>query len=103
MIVSTGTPKERIPDSLDITFWLCERYPSLRPREYAGEIDRLLRELHAINFFSLTFRNKAARAKAMEGGIIDRINEPGISARYKKALEYKLEVYVLSAPSARLP
>ncbi|OAP65631.1 hypothetical protein AYL99_01603 [Fonsecaea erecta] len=92
VLLSPGFLEKPIADSLDITFWLCERYPSLRPSEYANEINRLLRNLHAINFFTLSMRNRPQRAEMQEAAILAKMNTPDLSARHKKALEYKLTV-----------
>jgi glutathione S-transferase len=47
-----GTP---IADSLEITWYIADRYPSLAPAEHKEDIDHLLRDLHALNYFSLSF------------------------------------------------
>ncbi|KIX94961.1 uncharacterized protein Z520_09271 [Fonsecaea multimorphosa CBS 102226] len=92
VLLCPGLLEKPITDSLDITFWLCERHPGLRPPEYAGDINRLLRDLHAINFFSLSMRRNPQRAEMQEAKILAQMNKPDISARHKKALEYKLTV-----------
>ncbi|KIW89620.1 uncharacterized protein Z519_09776 [Cladophialophora bantiana CBS 173.52] len=92
VLESKGYLGKPITDSLEITLWLCERHPDLRPPEYADDINRLLRNLHAINFFTLSMRNRPQRAELLEGAILAKMNTPGLSARHKKALEYKLTV-----------
>ncbi|OCT52822.1 hypothetical protein CLCR_10613 [Cladophialophora carrionii] len=92
VLLSPGFLDRPITDSLDITLWLCERYPDLRPLEHAEEINSLLRNLHVINFFSLSMRNRPQRASTQEQAIHAQLNVPGLSDRHKKALEYKLEV-----------
>ncbi|KAH0846028.1 hypothetical protein FOPE_12242 [Fonsecaea pedrosoi] len=89
---SPGFFEKPMTDSLDITLWLCERHPDLRPAEYADDINRLLRDLHAINFFTLSMRNRPQRAEMLEGTILARLDAPDLSDRHKKALEYKLTV-----------
>ncbi|KIW27738.1 uncharacterized protein PV07_07448 [Cladophialophora immunda] len=92
VLLSPGLLEKPITDSLDITLWLCERHPDLRPSEYADDINRLLRDLHAINFFTLSMRNRPQRAELLEGAIRAKMDTPDLSARHKKALEYKLTV-----------
>lgn len=89
---SPGYFEKPITDSLDITFWLCNRYPALRPAQHAAEVTRLLKALHAINFFSLSMRSVPERATIMQGMIKDKMSASGISEKYRKALEYKMEV-----------
>ncbi|EXJ60371.1 hypothetical protein A1O7_04523 [Cladophialophora yegresii CBS 114405] len=92
VLLSPGFLDRPITDSLEITLWLCERYPELRPAEHAEEIENLLRKLHAINFFSISMRDCPQRASMQEQAIQAQMNVPGLSDRHKKALEYKLGV-----------
>jgi glutathione S-transferase len=92
VLLSPGFLQKPISDSLDITFWVCERHPDLRPSEHAEYINSVLQELHAINFFTLSMRNVPERANMMEQSIQDKINAPELSERHRKALEYKLTV-----------
>jgi hypothetical protein len=91
--LSPGFLQKPISDSLDITFWLCERHPDLRPREHAEYVNSVLQQLHAINFFTLSMRSVPERANMMEQSIQDKINAPELSERHRKALEYKLTVW----------
>ncbi|PVH69738.1 hypothetical protein DL98DRAFT_578190 [Cadophora sp. DSE1049] len=81
-----------ISDSLDITHFITSNYPSLLPENRMDEIIKLLKELHAINYFSLSFGNKPAAAKAQEVAVDKKIAEPSISERYRKALVFKLKI-----------
>lgn len=70
--------------------YMTERYPTLLPPAHKEEIGRRLHELHALNFFSLSFTGKTQMAQAMKASIERKRDEPGISQRYKDALKYKL-------------
>ena len=90
VLASPGFLERPITDSLDITFYACERYPSLRPAEHREEIDRLLRELHDINFFSLSFTRRPQMATGFAKGVQEKMDRSDISPQYRSALEYKL-------------
>ena len=84
--------QEPITDSLEITLWLAARYPQLMPAEHQGEISQHLKDLHALNYFSLSFPGRAHVAQGFEDAVARRLGEPGISSRYRTALEFKLGV-----------
>lgn len=79
-----------ITDSLKITHWLAARYPSLIPDEQREEISRHLTDLHALNYFSLSFPGRPEVAQGFEATVNRRLADTGISERYRKALEFKL-------------
>ncbi|KAG4442870.1 hypothetical protein IFR05_001666 [Cadophora sp. M221] len=81
-----------IPDSLDITHYIASNYPSLLPEEFKDRIVELLKELHDINYFSLSFGNKPTAAKAQEALVEKKLAQTDMSEVYRKALEYKLIV-----------
>ncbi|KIM96717.1 hypothetical protein OIDMADRAFT_182909 [Oidiodendron maius Zn] len=81
-----------ITDSIDITAYFGKYYPCLYPMEFSNEIGSLLGELHAINFFSLTYTHKPQRASDMENAVEKRLSDPNISARYRKALQFKRDI-----------
>jgi glutathione S-transferase len=80
---------EPLTDSLPITYHICELYPHLAPGENKEFIYRLLKELHAIQYLSLSFTPAQNRA----GGItiaIEKLLERGdISEKYREALKWK--------------
>lgn len=79
-----------IPDSLDITFAVADRYPSLLPDENREETTRLIRDLHGINFFSLTFAGKPEMQQGNLAFLQGKLQED-ISERYRAAIERKIE------------
>lgn len=76
-------------DSLDITYFLMKRHPQLQPEAFATTIVSLLADLHAINYFSLTFQGKPSIAQDLLRAITAKL-EGDISTEYRKLLEYKL-------------
>ncbi|KAH8800205.1 hypothetical protein F5884DRAFT_546689 [Xylogone sp. PMI_703] len=103
VLASPGILSTPIRDSLDITFYACERFPSLRPPEHVTLINRLLRDLHAINFFSLSFNTRPSLATTFKNGVLERLARPDISSRYRAALEYKLTVIESEKVDGLLP
>jgi hypothetical protein len=85
-----------LPDSLAITIYTAGRHRSLLPAANKDQILRLLRELHGINYFSLTFGKKPAAALGMKSAIEKVMAQPDLSDRYQDALRFKLQMYVIS-------
>ena len=79
-----------MPDSLDITYYITTQYPNLIPENIKDDIVELLNELHSINFFSLSFGSNPAAATPQKTSVEAKLAQPGISEKYRKALEYKL-------------
>jgi glutathione S-transferase len=84
-----------IADSLDIQLFIADHYPTLSPDSHKSNIIQLLKELHALNYFSLSFGKKPQMAAANVKAIEDQLARKDISAEYRKALEYKQHVYAL--------
>ena len=49
---------EAITETMDITRFICKRYPQLAPLPHVEQVMKFLDELHDISYFSLTFCNK---------------------------------------------
>jgi glutathione S-transferase len=80
-----------IRDSLDITLYIAEQYPELIPQSHRDEISHLLQDLHSINYFSLSFSGEPEVASSiMRDPIMQILERPDISERYRDALQYKL-------------
>jgi glutathione S-transferase len=80
-----------MPESLDITYYIAKHYPSLLPSSHKEEITALLAGLHDLNFFALSFGDEPVPATAKKAAIQEKLSRPGISERYRKALEDKKE------------
>ena len=80
-----------IADSVEITHFLADRYPSLIPVSHKEQITKLLNDLHAINYFSLSFPGREHVAEGFKSCVFKRLSGD-ISPTYRDALTYKLGV-----------
>ncbi|RFU23878.1 hypothetical protein B7463_g12457, partial [Scytalidium lignicola] len=78
-----------LTDSYDITKYIGAKCTGLCPPLHQDTILRLLRDLHAIQFLSLSFKPEEERAEGITKAIQDRLAEKDISDEYRKALEWK--------------
>ena len=76
---------------LDITFHLCELYPSLVSSQHRNGTTTLSKELHEIRYFSLTSTAADKRMEVIIAQIPMRLAAEGISEEYREALESKKE------------
>lgn len=72
--------------------WLAERYPDLLPNSHREQICRLLRDLHALNYFSLSFLGRPQVAEGFKVAVQKRLDRTDISQRYRDALVGKIEM-----------
>jgi glutathione S-transferase len=79
-------PGTTIPDSLKITLFMAQFYPSMIPNK---EVEALLRELHAINYYSLTFTGKPETVEGIDEALEKRL-DGDIDDRYRDAINFKL-------------
>ncbi|KIV90010.1 hypothetical protein PV10_07360 [Exophiala mesophila] len=92
VVQDAGKSEAPIVDSLVITNWLAEKYPDLIPKEHEAEIQQFLIDLHALNYFSLSFPGRPQVAQQFEANVQRRLDDSNISDRYRKALEFKMGV-----------
>lgn len=78
-----------IADSVDITHYLSKSYPSLIPSGQQAQITKGLQDLHALNYFSLSFPGRDHVARGFKAAVEKRL-AGDISERYREALKYKL-------------
>ena len=71
---------------------MASKYPDLIPDAHAAKIRQYLVDLHAINYFSLSFPGKPGVAQHLENTVLARLEKRDISERYRKALDFKLHV-----------
>ncbi|KAJ9497466.1 hypothetical protein H2202_006890 [Exophiala xenobiotica] len=64
----------------------------LLPQQHEGNIRELLKAVHALNYFALSFPDRPQVAASFVKNIQDRLARDDISEEYRKALEYKLSV-----------
>jgi glutathione S-transferase len=89
-------------DSLDITKFLCARYPQLLPNAHSDTIHVLLQELHEVWYVSLSFTAAEGRGEGIVRMIQELIAQPTTSEEYKTALKRKLQKYVYLGSSKAL-
>ncbi|KJZ71915.1 hypothetical protein HIM_08671 [Hirsutella minnesotensis 3608] len=89
VLVNKGALGAPMPQTLDISWYLCDWYPDLLPREHEAQIRRLLEELHAINYAVLTFGPDAALLRGSMGRVDGLLGRRDISAAHREALELK--------------
>lgn len=85
-----GSLEKPLPDSLEITFYLTELFPDLMPSAHKEDVIRSLKELHDLNFFSLSYEGHHAMTQGVVGAIRSKM-QGEVSQRYKDALNYKLQ------------
>ena len=78
-----------MPESVDITYFLCDRYPQLLPDENKDQIKALIEELHTISFYALSFAGQPGIGIAHLAHIDKLLGSPNISQRHRDALQYK--------------
>jgi glutathione S-transferase len=89
--LSSPSLDKPVADSLAITHYLASLYPSLLPPSHKERITKALQDLHALNYFSLSFAGRVHVAQGSKDAVMKRL-EGEISDRYREALKYKLEV-----------
>lgn len=80
-----------MPESLDISYWLCSHYPRLLPQANEPKIRQLLRDLHAIQGQCLSI-SKGKRMDRIPCDADELLQRQDISPDYRRALEYKQKV-----------
>lgn len=80
-----------MPESVDISWFLCDWYPSLLPSEHETKIRQLVTELHEINYPILTFGTESKYPQKIRQKVEDLLSQPSISNEYRNALLYKAQ------------
>ncbi|KAK2685464.1 hypothetical protein QWA68_015698 [Fusarium oxysporum] len=91
-VLASSSMPENVNDSLDITHLIAKSYPSLIPETHSEDITRLLFKLHDMNYFSLSFPGRPIVATSLVAAVEKRLRQTDISEKYRKALEFKLDV-----------
>jgi hypothetical protein len=69
---------------------ISERHLALYPPEHTAAIKKLLKKMHELNFFTLSFLKSPKLASGFTDAVLKHLVQPDISDQYRKALEYKL-------------
>jgi hypothetical protein len=88
--VSPILPKP-IADSLEITFYLSKFYPPLLPASHEEQMATLLKDLHGLNYFSLSFPGRPNVAQSFKEAVEKRL-AGNISETYREALKFKIDM-----------
>ncbi|KAJ9605012.1 hypothetical protein H2200_010401 [Cladophialophora chaetospira] len=86
----------QLTDSTDITTYLMDRYPSLRPEAHRQTIEDLLAELHEISYVTLSFKPEERRVEGVMDKVREIQNRPDTSERYRKLLQVKYDNHAAS-------
>ena len=83
-----------LTESLDMAKFLISRHPSLAPpEEHSHEGEKLLEELHDLDYFTLSFAH-APTVPISTMAACEKALANATSGEHRKVLEKKLEVYV---------
>ncbi|KAK4065897.1 uncharacterized protein Triagg1_8449 [Trichoderma aggressivum f. europaeum] len=86
-----------------ISEYIAARYPGLLPPKHAAKIHEMVHKMHEMNFFTLSFKGSPQLASGFADVALKRLEDKSISARYREALEYKLEILRRDKVSALTP
>ncbi|OCT46774.1 hypothetical protein CLCR_02036 [Cladophialophora carrionii] len=86
----------KLIDSTDITSYLMDRYPSLRPDAHIQTIDSLLQELHEISYVTLSFKPEERRVEGVMDAVREIMDRPDTSDKYRKLLQGKFDNHAAS-------
>ncbi|KAI1383404.1 uncharacterized protein F4822DRAFT_76606 [Hypoxylon trugodes] len=78
-----------MPESVDISLYIADWYPSLLPSRHKQVIEELLDELHQISYKLLTFGTQTTFPTTSVAWLREQSQRPDISDAYRKALKYK--------------
>jgi hypothetical protein len=68
-VLASPTLSRKIAGILEITFYLADHYPSPIPKTHESIIGKSLRELHALDYFSLSFPDRPHVAQGFETAV----------------------------------
>lgn len=94
----TGNVLEQpLTESNSISLYLAENhYPAMLPAEHAAVIRDLIKRIHAIPGPSFSIKNPTAEMQQRNPSAVDDIlKNTDLSPEYRKALEAKLDLYVV--------
>ncbi|KAJ5816628.1 hypothetical protein N7447_008861 [Penicillium robsamsonii] len=97
VLASDSGLEQPLTESLDMGLFLTERYGVLRaPPAHVDQTVWLLRELHTLDYFALTFARTAMGFRITRRTLDTmrkRLDSPDLSPAYRKALLHKYQVY----------
>lgn len=94
--LTSATLSTPLTNTLEITYLIGNRYPSLIPPPHRSTIEDLLGKLHAIQPLSLSIPPPENRSEGIPNPIIGQyLSQPGISDAWRNALIYKEDLWVV--------
>ncbi|CEJ88839.1 hypothetical protein VHEMI04866 [[Torrubiella] hemipterigena] len=87
---SLDTP---LTDSLEISYWICERYPKMLPSSFEKQIREALKELHRIKAICLSVPKEDHGERIPCPAVDDLLAKNDISNEYRAALTFKREFH----------
>lgn len=94
-MLTGGSLSQPLPESLDISYWLCKSYANLLPKDHDRIVRNLLADLHKIQGLCLSI-TKGSRMDKLPCDADERLERDDLSPEYRQALQYKQKVYVLN-------
>ncbi|EGX90038.1 hypothetical protein CCM_06458 [Cordyceps militaris CM01] len=91
-VLSGGTLSQPMPESLDISYWLCSHYPHSLPKANESVIRQLLQDIHTIQGLCLSIA-KGQRMDKLPCDADEPLRRDDLSPKYRRALEYKQKVH----------
>lgn len=78
-------------ESVTISYYICDRYQNLLPKNHEILIREVIKKLHDLSFYALTYEKLPGHPEAMRLKLLELMNTPGISPAYKAALQDKIK------------
>ncbi|KAI1143260.1 hypothetical protein F5Y05DRAFT_368032 [Hypoxylon sp. FL0543] len=92
VLVNERLLEKPIAESVDISYYIADWYPTLLPPQHEQVIKELIFELHEISYKLLTFGTKTKYPHLNRDWLLEQAKRTDISDEYRKALEYKAEL-----------
>ncbi|OAA60070.1 Thioredoxin-like fold protein [Cordyceps fumosorosea ARSEF 2679] len=89
-----GSLSQPMPESLDISYWLCSHFPHLLPEPNEAKIRKLLADIHAIQGLCLSI-DKGDRMEKVPCDADEALERDDLRLEYRRALEYKQRIETL--------
>ncbi|KAI0833932.1 hypothetical protein F5Y06DRAFT_280223 [Hypoxylon sp. FL0890] len=92
VLVNEKLLEKPLTESVDISYYIADWYPSLLPPQHEQVIRELVDEMHEISYKLLTFGTETKLPQLSRNWLLEQAKRTDISTEYKKALEYKAEL-----------
>ncbi|KAI2473607.1 hypothetical protein F4781DRAFT_419384 [Annulohypoxylon bovei var. microspora] len=89
VLVNEKVLDKPMAESVDISYYIADWYPTLLPPQHKQVIEELMHELHEISYKLLTFGTQTKYPNSAFDWMRGQIERTDISDEYRKALEYK--------------